>query len=408
MPPSAAAFALLALAAAGTEFPAGHLLLTNAGNGAVLEFDRFGNKVASHPIGGPANGIAIGPDGRAFVVQPSGSLTAFDRAGTLDVIAVPGTPMSIAIGAQGRRFIALDDFDQVVVKHPAGLTLDAFFESDGQVLAPKGLAFGPDGDLWVAATSTDKLVAHDGLDARSHAVSLGDPWDLAFARDGYAFASRTDLDRIELFTPSFASQGGLSHPDLVDPKGVALNADGVLFAVATTRVVRFSSFSDGGASATSFTDVELASPSDLAFVPWRFRVTVSGTFYSSLSNQTSAVKQHAVVSFLPSSMQALLHFLPAPVAKSPLSYAFGGEHVFFGLEQDAAGGKAIAFHGTEPGARMSTDADGSIALTVKPKRAKDGAIVKLSGLAGTVTFAASGSVFTGKLGGAKLLNGGGS
>jgi DNA-binding beta-propeller fold protein YncE len=202
------------------------LYVSSGGTNSVLEYDdetgEFERKFARHGGLIEPEGIAFGPDGNLYVSSRSDEVLRYD-------------------GEKG-KFI------------------DVFASGHGLV-DPAGIAFGgPDDDLFVSSGLTDdgrgnQILHFDGVTGAFEAVvdpansaGLDDPEALAFGSDGQLYVASTpeqgpgevlrydptDNSFVDKFIPAASS-------DILDPTGLVFGPDGDLFlsSAATSEVKRY-------------------------------------------------------------------------------------------------------------------------------------------------------------------------
>ncbi len=149
----------------------------------------------------------------------------------------------IAFGPDGDLYMT-DNLDRVVYRYDGqtGARLGVFAST--QMYQPEGLAFGPDGNLYVADASLDAILRFDGttgefinyVDSGSH---LDHVWDIAFDPDGLLYASATGTSSILRYDPQddsyegvFASPVLAYYMDIVpEPSSLLLCAIGAVMGL---------------------------------------------------------------------------------------------------------------------------------------------------------------------------------
>jgi DNA-binding beta-propeller fold protein YncE len=98
------------------------------------------------------------------------------------------------------------------------------FASGGGLDRPWGMAFGPDGNLYVSSVGTDSVLRYRGttgefIDVFATGGGLNSPKGLAFGRDGNLYVTSYETDNVlrydgetGAFMDVFASGGGLDGP----------------------------------------------------------------------------------------------------------------------------------------------------------------------------------------------------
>jgi len=148
-------------------------------------------------------------------------------------------------------------------------------EGAGEIRGGTGIAFGPDGDLYVGSSRNDRILRFDGSTGEFIGLfvedgELASPFSLVFGPDGDLYVTSGTGDRVLRYdghTASFlgvaASGGGLERPI-----GLAFGPSDRMLYVANVRgrdVLRFDPAS--GRFLGVFASDSLRFPSDLAFGP---------------------------------------------------------------------------------------------------------------------------------------------
>jgi uncharacterized protein (TIGR03663 family) len=176
----------------------------------------------------------------------------------------------------------------------------------GQFQSPRGLAYAPDGSLYVADTLNHRIQhlgpngavlnawgSYSGSDVslagNAPVGTFNEPWDVAVGPDGTVYVADTWNNRIQKFTPdgqyltSWGFFGQAETPDAFwGPRGVAVDAQGRVF-VSDTGNKRVSVFDSDG-NPLSIIKLDLNEPVGIAIGPdgrlyiadtWNQRVVVA-------------------------------------------------------------------------------------------------------------------------------------
>jgi DNA-binding beta-propeller fold protein YncE len=213
-----------------------------------------------------ALGIVVGPDASIYVASEEsnavlrfdGTTGAFvdrfvaddprtpeDESGGLD------GPGAVLFDATGRLLVSSFDSDAVLRYDADGTFVDVFVESQaGGLDGPDaGMAFGPDGDLFVPGYYSNTVSRFDGRTGAfvgdfTPTEMLAEPRTVLFHQDALYVANEgsdevlrfdaTTGDFIDVFVP--AGSGGLAAP-----AGMVIDPDGVLHVVSVSAntVLRF-------------------------------------------------------------------------------------------------------------------------------------------------------------------------
>ncbi|MEO8083278.1 MAG: beta-propeller fold lactonase family protein, partial [Ardenticatenales bacterium] len=233
---------------------------------------------------GQPDGLALypSPDNHYLVGSETGDkLTRFQAAGAFDGVHVRSGeagldgPSGVAIGdgvAGGVGDVTVDGVDDVFVgsfntdqimvyngSHPGTQLNDGYFltpfvaAGSGGLDGPRGVRFGPDGNLYVSSFNNDRVLKYNGTTGASistfvaaGAGGLDGPDDLVFGPDGNLYVSSYNNDRVIKYdgttgavigTFVAAGSGGLDGP-----RGLAFGAaDGNLYVASenTDQVLRY-------------------------------------------------------------------------------------------------------------------------------------------------------------------------
>lgn len=253
--------------------PDGHLYVISQGTDAVLRYDGqtgapLGEFVNASQIAGRFVGLqtlAFGPGGDLFVGVFGDSVLRFsgtDGSPLGDFVSAGAgglhEPKDLAFDAQGRLYVASHLSDQVLrYDGQTGEFLDVAVDAQSSVKRPFGLAFGPDGDLFVSSRA-------QGIVGR-YRISSG--------------------QRIDNF-------GWMNAP-----RGIAVGPDGLLYVVdvLSSEVARF------GQATQAVFPIRLTAPSSLPVsvtVSVENATAIAGADFAALSTQTLTFSPGEVVRYL--------------------------------------------------------------------------------------------------------------
>jgi DNA-binding beta-propeller fold protein YncE len=244
------------------------ILRYDAGSGAFVDaFAAEGTGPAGNPLRGPCC-MAFGPDENLYVGNLFGVAIA-DRGvfryngatGEFMDVFVPGgsgglrRPLGLVFGPDGNLYVgdvgALAQGGRAIRRYDGrtGAFIDVFVRSGSGGLGaadPQLFVFGPDGNLYVASSSTHRVLRYAGgtgefVDDFVPAGSggLNAPSGLTFGLDGNLYVSSSGTDMVLRYdgtTGAFidefvsASSGGLSAP-----VGLAFGPDGNLYVASATN-----------------------------------------------------------------------------------------------------------------------------------------------------------------------------
>jgi len=170
---------------------------------------------------------AIGPNGHLFVAD-SNHLREYDETGAKvgeTPLGVGGLGRDLAFGPDGLAYLAVPFAPEIKIVDPAGRVAGSI--TAPELIAPTGLAFAPDGKLWVAQAITVNataapLLVFDSAGNLLDEVGIGSGvnWanDVTFGPDGLLYVPDYIQDRVFRFSPDgtlvdfVGDQAGLDFP----------------------------------------------------------------------------------------------------------------------------------------------------------------------------------------------------
>ncbi|HKQ50713.1 MAG TPA: NHL repeat-containing protein [Phycisphaerae bacterium] len=220
--------------------PNGNLFVADSATDSIQEMDGATGQVvgpfAAHPAIDQANQLLFSPEGYLFVSNvPSsaaGSHVARMDSGTGAFLDTLGAgllfnPQGLLLTPDGHLLVANDGAYDNVLKFDGstGAYLGEFVSTgSGGLDDPTGMAWGPNGNLFVASIQTDRVVEFDGLSGQFIRVfasgeNLQRPRVVEFGPNGNLFVANETADNVVEFDGSsgafvrvFAESGGLDYP----------------------------------------------------------------------------------------------------------------------------------------------------------------------------------------------------
>lgn len=230
--------------ASGVAFgPDGALYAASYGSGTVVRIDPVTGQTKPFAVPGHDDlhnplGVTFGPDGNLYVVANGGVLRFNGKTGAAIDTFVPyasgglGNPYDLRFGPDGNLYVTSGGSSNVLRYDGAtGAFLGAFVPSgSGGLSLPTTLTFGPDGDLYVAGQSgVLRYKGNTGAFVGVAVAPVTGLFGLAFAPDGTLYVTSTA-------NPSGLSNSSILHfnPATKEFLGVfaSLNSDADFLAFA--------------------------------------------------------------------------------------------------------------------------------------------------------------------------------
>lgn len=233
----------------------GRILVTDPQKAALFRIDRAGHRwdvagTTTTPRLKVPLGLAVGPDGRIYVADSGvGQIVVFDPE-MEEIVATLGTPgrelqrpTDVAISRDGLSAFVVDSSLHKVLRFDlrsgkqAG-SIGTRGTGDGEFNFPVALATDPDGNLFVIDSMNSRLqiFSPDGtyLDQfGSLSTTFGGfvrPKDVAIDDRGFIYVTDAAFNNIQIFSPeldllTFVGQGGTDLDSMNLPVGVKVRGD---------------------------------------------------------------------------------------------------------------------------------------------------------------------------------------
>jgi streptogramin lyase len=218
------------------------------------------------------------PVGLLVASRGSNQVLRYDGAGTPQGVFASSSdlvrPVGITFGPDGNLYVAAGDTDRVLRFNGSSGAAMGVFTDGGLIQSPRNVNFGPDGAFYVADGVLNQVIRFDGTTGAFdrvfiHGSAVEGPTSFTFGPDGQLYLVSVLTDRVlkydgttgELIGP-FATQG------LVQPHDVSFGPDGNLYVSnsGSTLVQRFRG--DTGEFLDTFLDDSgLVNPLGMAWGP---------------------------------------------------------------------------------------------------------------------------------------------
>jgi streptogramin lyase len=182
----------------------------------------------------------------------SNSIIRYDDAGGLVGVFSAGpellNPNGIAYGPDGNLYVGLGDVGSILRYDGAtGAFIGTFVASGvGGLANVRDIAFGPDGNLYANSGTTRQVLRYDGstgafLGVAGQGGGLNGPVGLTFGPDGSMYVGAALSNRIYRFSPAGTLLRTYVPGVMSNATGVAIGPDGMLYAAmsVTNVVARF-------------------------------------------------------------------------------------------------------------------------------------------------------------------------
>ena len=220
-------------------------------DGAIVVADRKRDRVVwftnAHTVAGSfaatdPRGIATVPGG-GYLVAELGRVRRTDDDGTTLATYPAGDPYGVALA--GDTVLIADASDGRILRYRIdGTALPAW---DAGLVAPRGLAAGPDGTVYVADADRWRIETFDADGRDTGGWRVPDPHGVAVDAEGTVYVASQHSGKLLWFAPNGSNPGAISG--FTKPGGVAVDCSGTV-TVSDNSSDRLSSFS-GAAPCTA-------------------------------------------------------------------------------------------------------------------------------------------------------------
>lgn len=416
---AATAVAACVLPVRAAEFQGGHMFVSSAGDHRVYEFDGDGALVRTIGAGSglaAPRGLAFGPDGNLYVGSFTGNqVFVFDGDGGLvrtvgSATALGGVEL-IAFGGRGRLHVCSASTQTVAVYDFAGAKVQDLTTT--QALNPFDVAIGPDGHVFISSGVVLTELDASGVEVGFRLLDIfssNDYTGLAWGPRGALYAAEDDNGdhEVHLYGDALTSLGSTARDlgDLSGPRGIAFGPNGNLFVVDGGVVKEFDPAPQGDKLADHAVGAGLSNPYDVAFAPYAFAATISGTLAVPGAAAKKVKEKKARLQVFPGGLELSLLFVDDPTDADDVASVFGDDPIVLRGYEAAASPQASArvVIATEVPASTQQDGITSLQLDLKGTKAKKGGVTaSLLSATGTLHRASPAGVFSGKVSAKKTL-----
>ncbi len=246
--------------------PDENLYVCGAGSNCILRYEGstgvFIDQFVAPGSGGLAQpiGLTFGPDGNLYVASAnSNCVLRYDgvTGEFADVFVRPGSgglvrPSDLLFTPNGYLLVTGNTSDVKRYGARTGEFIDNFVSSDSRIDWPRGLAYGPDGNLYVASYKKPGILRYDGESGKFIDVfisgahgELDSPGVVIFGPDHGLLVACAGSSTVRLYDGKTGEfQRILVEPDqcgLRTPAGIASRNDGTFFvsSIHTNEILRF-------------------------------------------------------------------------------------------------------------------------------------------------------------------------